>query len=146
MLDTTLVAQIAITLRTLASAARPDTLRSAGKARLLVCRLYYSPATSRSEVWIHDGAVAPQYLDPYNDFLVALKGISATRVRQCSVCNHFFFALREDQKACSKRCNAVRRVREWRANQAGHEYRRKLREAGLLTPARKKGRSGRGRR
>jgi len=133
-------------LRGLASAALSDTLRAAGKGPLLVSRLYDPPATSRSEVWIYDGVVATQYLDPYNDFLVALKGVSATRVRQCPVCNHFFFALREDQKACSKRCNAARRVREWRANQARYEYRRKLTEAGLLTPARKEKRSGRVRR
>jgi hypothetical protein len=53
------------------------------------------------------------------------------RVRQCPVCKGFFFALRKDQKACSTRCNAARRVRQWRANQVQYEYRRKLRSAGL---------------
>lgn len=133
-----LVGKLATTLRALGSAALPDTLRAAGGVPLMVSRLFEVPAFGRSEVWIRNGAVTTEYLDPFKDFLAALNGVDASRMRQCLVCNHFFFALRKDQKACSKRCNAVRRVRDWRANQARHEYRRKLRGAGLLKPARTK--------
>jgi hypothetical protein len=50
----------------------------------------------------------------------------------------FFFALRKDQQACSRRCNSSRRVREWRANQTHYEYRRKLRGAGIETGKKRK--------
>jgi len=126
-----LIGQIATTLRALAAAALP--LEAAGEMPLMIMRLYENPATSRSEIWVRNGFVDTSWVDPFKDFLTALAGVEAARVRQCAVCAHFFFALRKDQKACSKRCNGVRRVRDWRANQAQHEYRRKLREAGLLT-------------
>jgi hypothetical protein len=67
--------------------------------------------------------------------VVALWGVEAMRLGQCPLCNRFFFASRKDQKA-SKSCNAVPRVCDWRASQKTHEYRRKLRTAGLLPPGR----------
>ena len=128
-----LVGEIASTLRALAAAASPQVLEAVGETPLMIRRLYETPATSRSEIWVRNGLVATSWVDPFKDFLTALAGVEAARVRQCAVCAHFFLALRKDQKACSKRCNGVRRVRDWRANQAQHEYRRKLRGAGLLT-------------
>ncbi len=129
-----LVGEIASTLRALVlSPKSPQVLQAVGNRRLMIKRLYQAPATSRSEIWVCNGLVATSWVDPFKDFLTALAGVELARVRQCDVCAHLFFALRKDQKACSKRCNATRRVREWRANQAKHEYRRKLRGAGLLT-------------
>jgi hypothetical protein len=128
-----LISEIASTLGALAAAALPRVLKAAGEMPLMIKRLYENPATSRSEIWVSNGFVDTSWVDPFKDFLTALAGVEAARVRQCAICAHFFFALRKDQKACSKRCNGVRRVRDWRANQAQHEYRRKLRGAGLLT-------------
>jgi hypothetical protein len=129
-----LVAEIASTLRTLVAAPSPKVLERVGE--MLIKRLDVNPGTSRSEIWVCNGLVVTSLVDPYKDFLTALAGVELARLRRCGICAHFFFALRKDQKACSKRCNAIRRVRDWRANQAQHEYRRKLRGAGLL--ARKK--------
>ncbi len=138
-----LACEVAGALRSLARGSNPDVLRAAGETPLLTARLYENPATSRSEIWIHKGVVATQWVDPFKNFLAALEGTEAMRVRQCPVCSHFFFALRKDRKACSKRCNAVRRVRAWRAGQAEHEYRRKLRTAGLQSQKKKKKRAKR---
>jgi predicted nucleic acid-binding Zn ribbon protein len=126
-----LAREVAATLSGLARASDPRVLRAASEVPLLISEIYEAPATSRSEIWLRNGAVTTWWVDPFKDFLAALEGIEAMRVRQCPVCNRFFFALRKDQKACSKQCNAVRRVREWRANQAQYEYRRKLKQAGL---------------
>jgi hypothetical protein len=126
-----LVAEIAATLQTLLSAASPKVLRELGEKPLLIKRLYETSAASWSEIWMHKGTVTTQLIDPFKDFLAALEGVEAIRVRQCPVCSRFFYAFRKDQKACSKRCNSARRVRDWRANQARHEYNRKLRGAGL---------------
>ena len=129
-----LIGEIAFTLRALVlSPKSPQVLEAVGERPLFIRRLYGTPATSHSEIWVCNGLVATSWVDPFKDFLTALAGVELARVRQCDVCAHLFFALRKDQKACSKRCNATRRVREWRANQAQHEYRRKLRGAGLLT-------------
>ena len=128
-----LIGEIASALRALVAVASPQVLEAVGEMPLMIKRLYETPATSRSEIWVRNGLVATSWVDPFKDFLTALAGVEAARVRQCTVCAHFFFALRKDQKACSKRCNGVRRVRDCRANQAQHEYRRKLRGAGLLT-------------
>jgi len=134
-----LVGEIAAALHTLVNAAtNPEVLNAVAKAPLRIRRLYETPAASRSEIWIFKGIVTTRWVDPFKDFLVALEGVEAVRVRQCPVCRHFFYALRKDQKACSKRCNSARRVRDWRANQASHEYQRKLRSAGLLAGRRRK--------
>jgi hypothetical protein len=134
-----LVGEIASALQTLVLAATsPEVLKALGEEPLLIQRLYETPATSRSEIWMCKGDVITQWVDPFKDFLAALQGVEAVRVRQCPMCSRFFYALRKDQKACSKRCNAARRVRDWRANQARHEYRRKLSGAGLLAQRRRK--------
>jgi hypothetical protein len=124
-----LVCEIAFTLRALA-AASPAAARAAGDTPLLVTQHDDTAAITSSEIWVHHGVVRTERIDPFKEFLAALEGINAERLRQCPVCRHLFFALRKDQKACAKRCNAARRVREWRAQQARHEYRRKLRKAG----------------
>jgi hypothetical protein len=133
-----LVSAVAYSLRALVRAAPPHVLKAAGDAPLMIFRLYENPATSRSEVWMRHGMVITRWVDPFREFLGVLDGTDVTRVRQCPICNRFFLAFRRDQKACSKRCNAVRRVRAWRANQEQHEYRRKLRGAGLLKRKRKR--------
>lgn len=133
-----LAAEIAAALQTLVSAGSPKVLKAAGQVPMLIKRLYEAPAASWSAIWMTDGVVTTLWADPFRDFLAALKGVEAKRVRQCPTCGHFFYALRKDQKACSKRCNAARRVRDWRANQARHEYRSKLRGAGLLTEKKRK--------
>lgn len=127
-----LACEIAGTFRRLVMASHTDAVRAAGRTPLLISNLYKMPATtSRSEIWVDQGAVTTKWVDPFRDFMDALKGADAARIRQCLACNRFFFALRKDQKACTKQCNAVRRVRDWRANQAEYEYRRKLKSAGL---------------
>ena len=136
-----LVSAVASTLRGLVAAASPDTLKAVGDAPLMIHRLYDNPATSRSAVWMRHGVVTTHWVDPFREFLGVLDGTDVTRLRQCPICNHFFLVFRKDQKACSKRCNAVRRVRDWRANQEQHEYKRKLRGAGLLQRKKRKRRS-----
>ena len=131
-----LVPEIAFTLRTLIGAPSSEVLKKLGD--MFLKRSYVNPATSRSEIWVHNGLLVTSFVDPYVDFLTALSGVELARVRQCGVCSQFFFALRKDQQACSKRCNATRRVRDWRVNQARHEYRRKLRASGLLKSKRTK--------
>jgi hypothetical protein len=133
-----LVDRIAEMLHTLVATAAPRVLRAAGDTPLLVNRLYETPSMSRSEIWIREGRVETHWVDPYKDFLGALEGVEPGRVRQCPECRRFFFALRKDRQACSKRCNSSRRVREWRANQARYEYRRKLRGAGIEAGKRRK--------
>ena len=64
-------------------------------------------------------------------FMKALEGAETRRIRRCPICERIFYAVRETQKACSQRCNATRRVRAWRTNQAKYEYARKLRLAGV---------------
>ena len=61
----------------------------------------------------------------------ALPRLKITRLARCEVCRRFMYAVREGQKTCSKRCNAVRRVRAWRARQGEYEYNRKLKSAGV---------------
>jgi hypothetical protein len=136
-----LVNAVASTLQQLVSAALPSVLKALGDESLMIYRLYENPATSRSEIWMHHGVVITKSVDPFAEFLRALEGSDISRVRQCPICNHFFWALRKDQKACSKKCNAVRRVRDWRANQEQHEYNRKLRGSGLLPQRKVKRRS-----
>jgi len=127
-----LVGEIAAALHTLVTAVTPEVLKAVGEEPLFIKRLYETPGASRGEICIRNGTVTTKWVDPFKDFLAALDGVEAVRVRQCPVCGRFFYAFRKDQKACSKRCNSSRRVRDWRANQASHEYQRKLRSAGLL--------------
>lgn len=80
---------------------------------------------------VRDGRVAVNTSDAYRDFMAALDGAEAARIRSCPICRNFFFALRANQKACSKSCNQTRRVREWRSKQAPYEQTRKFKRAGV---------------
>jgi len=126
-----LAQEIADTLAPLAMALEPGVREDAGDASILIKRLYIVPPAWRTELWIDKRAPTIRWIDPYRDFMQAIEGLGAIRLGQCPVCNRFFFGLRKDQKACSTRCNAVRRVRDWRAKQDHYEYQRKLRGAGL---------------
>jgi hypothetical protein len=82
--------------------------------------------------------LAIRSFDPYRDyFLPALEGVEIERIRRCPVCGQFFFAVRWDRngkygsKACSKKCNQVRRMRDWRASQSVYEQNRKFKLAGV---------------
>lgn|ERR1039458_2130091 len=136
-----LASEVASILRGLVAATSPHTLKAIDDGALPISRFCENPATSHSAVWMFHGVIKTLWIDPFREFLAALDGTDVTRVRQCPICNHFFLAFRKDQKACSKRCNAVRRVRNWRANQEQHEYKRKLRGAGLLQRKKRKRRS-----
>ena len=74
-----------------------------------------------------------QWVDPFKYFLVRSRASRPGESASVRNRRRFFFALRKDQQACSRRCNSSRRVREWRANQTHYEYRRKLRGAGIET-------------
>lgn len=76
-----------------------------------------------------DGVFVTRVVNPLEAFCDALKGAEAVRVRRCSICGHIFYARRLTQKACSRGCNATRRVRAWRAKQRDYEYNRKLKSA-----------------
>lgn len=50
----------------------------------------------------------------------ALKGVDATRVRECQICNKIFWAGRTNQHCCSKNCAHVLRTRRWREKYQDH--------------------------
>ena len=68
----------------------------------------------------------------WDSFAYAVKGKEASRIRQCAVCNKFFWAYRVDQKCCGKKCSGVYRVRRHREKYAedpvGYIQRRAARE------------------
>lgn len=93
-----------------------------------------------------NGLLYVETFDPYRDnFLPAIRLVELERIRRCPICRKFFFALRAktksdtdtSSKACSRKCNQVRRVREWRAKQSTYLQNRKFRSYGL-EPERKK--------
>jgi hypothetical protein len=133
-----LAIEVATSLTAIARASLPETLAAAGSVPLLVQTLFEPPSVARAEIWIHEGVVKTEWIELFADFLKALEGVDARCLRRCPICQRVFFARRKDQKACSKRCNAVRRVRLWRENQDRHEYQRKLRSAGLVPTGRPK--------
>lgn len=81
---------------------------------------------------IRGGRIATWLVNPLADFLVAVENAEASRLRNCPICGHVFYARRLTQEACSQRCNATRRVRAWRAKHGDdYEYNRKLKLAGV---------------
>jgi hypothetical protein len=52
-------------------------------------------------------------------------------LRACAICRHWFEPRRRDQSCCTKACAGVARIRRHRAKQAGYEYKRKVRLAGV---------------
>jgi hypothetical protein len=87
--------------------------------------------SAAASIWIQQGTFNTRISDPYKGFLDALAGAEAGRLRRCPICERIFYALRLTQRACSKRCNQNRRVRQWRNKQSEYEYNRKLRSSGL---------------
>jgi hypothetical protein len=59
-----------------------------------------------TNIWVGEVIDFPQSL-----FEVALKGVPPERLRICPICQSIFWAARHDARACSKKCNSVRRVR-----------------------------------
>ena len=133
-----LAIEIAGALQGIAGATASGAVKAAGAEPLRLHVLYLTRGIARSEIWLRAGRIASHWAAPFCDFLTALEGFEAACLRQCAVCSRFFAALRKDQKACSKRCNTSRRVRQWRMHQALYEYRRKLRGAGLAPPAKRR--------
>jgi predicted nucleic acid-binding Zn ribbon protein len=71
-----------------------------------------------------EGRLAENPLNPRAWFIAALRGAELMRFKRCPVCDQFFYAIRTDQKACSRVCNGNLRVRRWRSNQVEYERRR----------------------
>jgi hypothetical protein len=106
--------------------------RSFREKQQWLCRLVFSAASifdsfARGEVdpvvqtpgsfalfRTREGKIAVKFSDPYRDLSDSVDGAESARIRRCQICGTLFYALRATQKACSKRCNATRRVRRWR--------------------------------
>jgi hypothetical protein len=59
-------------------------------------------------------------LDPYGDpVFKALCDIDLDRLRICSICDHVFWAYRQDAQTCSVKCANTRRQRKYRAKVKG---------------------------
>jgi hypothetical protein len=43
----------------------------------------------------------------FNPFLEAIHGVDITRIRECPICRHFFWAGRKDKGYCSRQCADV---------------------------------------
>lgn len=95
-----------------------DTGALAADEEMLVSMVFHA---SRSE----DGRIYFQPEPLRWAFKTALEGVETRRIRRCPICDKLFYALRVTQQTCSHRCNATRRVRAWRANQAKYEQTRK---------------------
>ena len=54
----------------------------------------------------------------------ALAEVNINRFMCCEICRAFMYSVRQGQKACSQRCNAVRRVRAWRAKKDKYKFNR----------------------
>jgi hypothetical protein len=63
-----------------------------------------------------DGRIYVASRETIQKLLDALEGSDAARIKRCTICSNFFYARRlvEGKAACSKRCQARNRVREWR--------------------------------
>jgi hypothetical protein len=60
--------------------------------------------------------------NPFTRFTEALQPIATSRIHRCSVCNQFFYAIREDAPCCSRKCSHTRRQHRFTGNWA--QYRR----------------------
>jgi ribosomal protein S27AE len=69
----------------------------------------------------------------YKDFLTALRGTDATRIRECPRCGSIFWAGRKDKRVCSNHCRQRRWVRSnperWADIQTRHEIKRGKKDA-----------------
>ena len=54
--------------------------------------------------------------NPFTRFTEALQPIETSRLHRCSVCNKFFYAIREDAACCSRKCSHTRRQHRFTGN------------------------------
>lgn len=54
--------------------------------------------------------------NPFTRFTEALQPIETSRLHRCSVCNKFFYAIREDARCCSRKCSHTRRQHRFTRN------------------------------
>jgi len=81
------------------------------KLELYFCSIYRRSDAAQSRLYItREGKLA--FTDPA--LFVHLKGVEATRIRECPICRNFFWAGRADKRGCSDKCSKVLRSREWR--------------------------------
>jgi hypothetical protein len=85
------------------------TLRSQGK-RSTRFSFAHVPAFSGA-LHVNEEGRFVTTLDP---LFIELEGVEASRVRECAVCRHIFWAGRLDQKCCTTQCAKTLRTRRWR--------------------------------
>jgi len=95
------------------------------------------PHPSSIEGTIRSGRLSLEpFFDPFADFEWAIQGVEAERIGVCPLCHRFYFKVRKNSRACSRKCGTALRVREHRERQEQYEYNRKLKSAGV--PAKEK--------
>jgi hypothetical protein len=70
---------------------------------------------SSSYLYCDEYGVLQERSDPFTE---TVKGLEANRIRECPVCKRLFWADRSDQKACTKACANLYRVRKSRTPEA----------------------------
>ncbi len=78
-----LVSEMALILQTLVTAGSSRVLKATAPRPVFIKRLYQTPATARSEIWMRNGALTVSRIDAFKDFLTVLDGVEAARLRQC---------------------------------------------------------------
>ena len=66
--------------------------------------------------------------------ITALKGIEVARIRQCMICENFFWAARRDKKCCTAACGHVWRTRRCRERYVDRYKQRRIRKAEQADP------------
>lgn len=61
-------------------------------------------------------APAVRAWNPFTRFTEALQPIETSRLHRCSVCNQFFYGIREDARCCSRKCSHTRRQHRFTGN------------------------------
>jgi hypothetical protein len=85
------------------------TLRSQGKSST---RFSFAQVPGFSgTLHVNDNGKFVTTIDP---LFIELEGVEATRIRECAICRHVFWAGRLDQKCCTTRCAKMLRTRRWR--------------------------------
>ncbi len=80
---------------------------------------YVVSCQSFTQVSIAADRVALKSLgDPFGNFVQVINGIEAKRIGRCPCCDRFFFAVRNDQPGCSRKCATALRVRKLRNKEA----------------------------
>jgi hypothetical protein len=86
---------------------QPNSLFHIIEIRLLLMK------TRKSECQPWEWAQVP--LEPSQIFARALQEVEPDRIRRCPICKNFFYAKRQDQPACSRKCVQDVRGRRWYA-------------------------------